>query len=638
MGIFSALTTALTGIHAQFFAIENISAESAMAAEVVVDEEWYFEAYPDVRAAVEDGRFKSARHHYRTCGFLERRLPSKSVQFDLIETNKQRIAQEIAEGICEVKSLPYDIQFSPEHRCSLRCVMCASTVWRNQGVTPLMDRRLPNNTLERFKKLEPYIPYFETVSLTGSGEPLISPAFPDILEILSKNKSVSIGFTTHAQVFDRARAELLVRSGIREIAISMDGACKETYEKIRVNAKWEKLLRSIDLLNQVKNERHSSMPHICFATNCMRQNIEELPALVDFAHAHRGQKVLATNTIIYDTGMEHESLLHYPDLTRQMVVETIRRAKRLGIQFDNRVLEPPEGLQVLEAEAAALERQSISGPHRLSVADVDNPAVPIEAPRLEAVPRGSTNASKETISIGGHNQSGQSNIFSIPEIARPQIPKTNLSDILNACQMPWAGLMVESDGNAKVCCYESPHVGNLNDQTFEEIWNGAPIVALRRSFVDGRPPEGCRNCFIFTKSQQRKDVFLQLMPTRHFNIEYPEKDCILQGIVGVGGWAIDQEKVSKIEIMINDKIIGEATLGLQRPDVGEIFPKFETAAAGFSFTVDTRMLADGNQMFALGITNGIGKRVEVGHRTVKVQNMRPIADYERDDSRIARTG
>jgi hypothetical protein len=176
MGIVSTFTTAVIGMHARFSALENTSTESAVAAKVGVDEEWYFQAYPDVRAAVEDGRFKSAPHHYRMHGFFEGRLPSKPAEFDLIETNKRQIEQEIAEGICEVTSLTYDIQFSPEHRCSLRCVMCASTVLRNQGVTPLMDRRLPNNTLERFKKLEPHIRYFQQVSLTGSGEPLVSPA------------------------------------------------------------------------------------------------------------------------------------------------------------------------------------------------------------------------------------------------------------------------------------------------------------------------------------------------------------------------------------------------------------------------------------------------------------------------------
>jgi hypothetical protein len=46
---------------------------------VVVDEEWYLSRYPDVRAAVEDGRLSSAASHYHRYGRRERRLPTKPV-------------------------------------------------------------------------------------------------------------------------------------------------------------------------------------------------------------------------------------------------------------------------------------------------------------------------------------------------------------------------------------------------------------------------------------------------------------------------------------------------------------------------------------------------------------------------------
>lgn len=69
--------------------------------------------------------------------------------------------------------------------------------------------------------------------------------------------------------------------------------------------------------------------------------------------------------------------------------------------------------------------------------------------------------------------------------------------------------MVESDGNVKVCCFDSPYVGNLNDQSFEEIWNGAPLVELRRRFVADDPPDGCKNCFLFMQSQAREELFVK---------------------------------------------------------------------------------------------------------------------------------
>lgn len=45
----------------------------------VVDEEWYLSCYPDVRAAIAEGRIGSAASHYRDHGKRENRLPTRPV-------------------------------------------------------------------------------------------------------------------------------------------------------------------------------------------------------------------------------------------------------------------------------------------------------------------------------------------------------------------------------------------------------------------------------------------------------------------------------------------------------------------------------------------------------------------------------
>jgi hypothetical protein len=47
--------------------------------DVVVDENWYREAYPDVDEAIRDGIIVSARAHYLTAGYFEDRLPHPMV-------------------------------------------------------------------------------------------------------------------------------------------------------------------------------------------------------------------------------------------------------------------------------------------------------------------------------------------------------------------------------------------------------------------------------------------------------------------------------------------------------------------------------------------------------------------------------
>ncbi len=398
-----------------------------------------------------------------------------------LETNEALIEREIGARVVEVASRPFEIIYSSEHRCNLRCIMCWSTVARNHGIVPLMDRKLPNDTLARFLKVVDQIQYWKSLSFTGSGEPLLSPALPELLRLVGSHP-VATTLNTHANLIDAKRAEMLVQNGLKSICISVDAACRETYERIRTPAKWDKLLAGIANLRAAKTRLGSARPRIVYAGNFMRQNIEELPALVDFAAAHGGASVLATNTVIHEPAMEREALVHHPDLTREMALEARRRARRLGIEFDNRLIDlPPEPEPRRRLWPVAIER----------------------AKRLKRRVRRAVAAVREW--RPSRAASARFTAPAEPALERDAVSTQRRPAILRACQRPWTGLMVESDGNVRVCCFTSPHVGNLNEQSFEEIWNGEPLQELRRSFLDGDPPEGCRTCFIFMQHQALED-------------------------------------------------------------------------------------------------------------------------------------
>ncbi len=44
---------------------------------VEVDEDWYLETYPDIKAAIAAGAVRSAAHHYRRFGYFEHRMPRR---------------------------------------------------------------------------------------------------------------------------------------------------------------------------------------------------------------------------------------------------------------------------------------------------------------------------------------------------------------------------------------------------------------------------------------------------------------------------------------------------------------------------------------------------------------------------------
>jgi radical SAM protein with 4Fe4S-binding SPASM domain len=60
------------------------------------------------------------------------------------------------------------------------------------------------------------------------------------------------------------------------------------------------------------------------------------------------------------------------------------------------------------------------------------------------------------------------------------------------CRYAWEWLVILSDGNVMPCCYAKP-VGNLNDSTFEGIWNGQMMQELRRDVIAGRINAVCKH-------------------------------------------------------------------------------------------------------------------------------------------------
>lgn len=61
------------------------------------------------------------------------------------------------------------------------------------------------------------------------------------------------------------------------------------------------------------------------------------------------------------------------------------------------------------------------------------------------------------------------------------------------CDVPWFGhLVVLSSGDVNFCCFSPARVGNVNEQSFDEIWNGATMRRIRRSLAHQEMPAECQ--------------------------------------------------------------------------------------------------------------------------------------------------
>src|SRR5437660_8264191 len=137
----------------------------------------------------------------------------------------------------QIMKLPTSIQIEPVGQCNLRCKMC-SIQFRKDGPPysspAFMEYETFVNIIDQFSDLQ-------ELHLQGLGEPMMHPRFFDMV-VYAARRDIRVSTNTNMTLLNEARAQRCVTSGLAEIHVSIDGATAETYERIRVRARLERVL------------------------------------------------------------------------------------------------------------------------------------------------------------------------------------------------------------------------------------------------------------------------------------------------------------------------------------------------------------------------------------------------------------
>jgi len=139
--------------------------------------------------------------------------------------------------------MPIKLDIENVSRCNLRCDMCQISSLESL-------RRSTDMSLEDFRKiLDEQYGVFE-LKIQGMGEPFLGQDFIKMVEYAS-SKDIWVRTSTNATILDKKENhKRIIDAGIDEVQISVDGTTKDTYEKIRINASFEKLVKNCKLINR----------------------------------------------------------------------------------------------------------------------------------------------------------------------------------------------------------------------------------------------------------------------------------------------------------------------------------------------------------------------------------------------------
>ncbi|MDE8348498.1 MAG: radical SAM protein [Acidocella sp.] len=65
------------------------------------------------------------------------------------------------------------------------------------------------------------------------------------------------------------------------------------------------------------------------------------------------------------------------------------------------------------------------------------------------------------------------------------------------CTVPWHSSVILGNGDIAACCVPGLVMGNVNETSLEEIWNGPAYQELRRTVNSSTPPPSCATCPMF---------------------------------------------------------------------------------------------------------------------------------------------
>ena len=295
--------------------------------------------------------------------------------------------------------------------------------------------------LEIFKKAVEILSPGTSLSLFGRGETLMHPKYTEMLRI-AKEKGASVGFNTNGKALTKEKAQKMVEYKQDNLVISLSAGRPETYERIHFGGSYKKLIENIKTLKAFKEEHRSRVPSLAFEFVAMRSNIEELPDLVRLAADLKITNILVIHVTAHNKEMAEREQLRQPQyesITRQMFDQALCEAKQLGVM--------------------------------LILPDHYNPYTKKFSDKKEI------DDTKKMLA-------------------------TCLQNDTMVCLEAWQTFYVKFNGKVMPCVITNRPMGDLNEQTALEIWNGPLYQKFReRQRSKTKPPE-CQICHLMPGNKE----------------------------------------------------------------------------------------------------------------------------------------
>ena len=373
-----------------------------------------------------------------------RSVPQNKFSQDLVLNEIEILQKKIV-----LKSKMKRLWVTVTSRCNIRCKTCG--LWKTQWDLPYKTAK---------EVMENY-PYMERLVWLG-GEVFLYKHFEEMFDEACKWNNLKQQIITNGFVLNEKWMNKIIKAENTELTFSVDGVTKEVYEEIRQGSNFERVISNIRYIFNLKKSL-GIKKDIRMNSVIMKTNYKQIYDLLELAH-NEGFNQLSLMALHFDSAPNEN--IFYGDTRDQEALNYVykaipvlkERAKQYGVDLDILLPCSDESFEEVVAKQENTETKQEQG---------------TEEKKVEVKEKINKEPKVET------------------KIEEPKDVIVPINRV--CCKMPWNYMMICDNGNVLLTGSCVKRIGNIYENSINEIWNSSVAQEYRKLMIEKKFPEDmCR--------------------------------------------------------------------------------------------------------------------------------------------------
>lgn len=170
---------------------------------------------------------------------------------------------------------PAHLDIETTDACNLRCVMCVQGIGEGVTNTGMIDPAFARRLIDEGARHG-----LASIKFNWRGEPALHSGLAQLVRYAKAKGILEVQINTNGIPYTESKIRELVTSGLDRVIFSMDGATKETYEKIRVGSDYDTLIANVKRFHAIRTALGRQRPFIRIQMVRMKDNQHEVDQFV----------------------------------------------------------------------------------------------------------------------------------------------------------------------------------------------------------------------------------------------------------------------------------------------------------------------------------------------------------------------